>query len=163
MKIQYNFLINFFATGFFGSYLIPFIPGIWGIIFGGILAYFTRKWALIYKLILFLTVLILAIPISSKSEEILNKGKDPHLIVIDEICAMLFLSLFFDFSKNISIFGLKAPLILVIFLVYGLFDGLKPFPINQIQILSGGWGIVLDDLMAGIYTLITLLIIFKFQ
>jgi len=156
-----SFLVNFLATGFFGSYLIPFAPGFWGMILGGILAYFTRKWSLIYKLILFFAVLILAIPLSSKSEEILNRGKDPHLIVIDEVCAMLFLSLFFDFFRNINIFGLKVPLTLVIFLVYGMFDGFKPFPINQIQQLSGGWGIVFDDLVAAIYTIISMIIVFR--
>ena len=156
-----SFLVNFLATGFFGSYLIPFAPGFWGMILGGILAYFTRKWSLIYKLILFFAVLILAIPLSSKSEEILNKGKDPHLIVIDEVCAMLFLSLFFDFFKRINIFGLKVPLILVIFLIYGIFDSIKIFLIPKIENLPRGWGIVFDDIMAGVYTVISILIIFK--
>jgi len=156
-----NFLVNSLATGFFGSYLIPFVPGLWGMILGEILVYFTRKWSLIFKLILFLAILCLAIPVSSKSEEILNKGKDPHLVVIDEVCAMLFLSLFFDFFRNINIFGLKVPLTLVIFLVYGMFDGFKPFPINRIQQLSGGWGIVFDDLVAAIYTIISMIIVFR--
>jgi phosphatidylglycerophosphatase A len=51
---------------------------------------------------------------------------------------------------------------LLLIIIYGLFDAIEPFPIKRIEKLVGGRGIVIDDLMAGVYTIITLLIILNF-
>lgn len=152
--LKSDFWIKFFATGFFGSYLMPFLPAVWGVILGLGVVYFINSWLFVFKLILFLVLTIFAIPLSTKAEEILNKGIDPQEIVIDEVCAMIFLSLFFDFFKVINLFGFKIPLFFIIVGIFGIFDGIEIFPIKQIEKLKGGWGIVLDDLMAGLYTLI---------
>lgn len=159
--LKSDFWIKFFATGFFGSYLMPFLPAVWGVILGLGVVYFINSWLFVFKLILFLVLTIFAIPLSTKAEKILNKGIDPQLIVIDEVCAMIFLSLFFNFFQTINFFGFSLPLFLIIIGIFGIFDGAEFFPIKQIERLKGGWGIVLDDLMASIYTIIVLLI-FKF-
>ena len=43
---------------------------------------------------------------------------------------------------------------LLAFLVFRLMDVLKPGPINRLQRLPGGWGVMLDDLAAGAVTLV---------
>ena len=154
-----HFLVKFLTTGFFVSYLIPFLPSLWGVILGVILVYLTSSWFLIFRIFLFLIITLLAIPLSTEAEKILNKGKDPQVVIIDEVSAMLLLGLFFDFFKNIYIFNFKIPFFLIIIAIFGIFDGLEPLFIKRIEKLNGGWGIVLDDLVAGLYTTITLLII----
>ena len=51
---------------------------------------------------------------------------------------------------------------LIIFFVYGIIDAIKVFPANVIEFLPKGWGIVFDDIVAGIYTAIVLILIFQF-
>jgi phosphatidylglycerophosphatase A len=41
-------------------------------------------------------------------------------------------------------------------LLFRLFDIWKPFPVRQLESLPGGWGIVADDLMAGVYAALVL-------
>lgn len=149
-----DFWVKFFTTGFFGSYLIPFLPALWGVILGIGIVYLINNWPFVFKLIVFLILTIFSIPLSTKAEKILNKGIDPQVIVIDEINAMIFLNLFFNFFQSFNFFGFNLPLFFLIVAIFGIFDGLEIFPIRQIEKLKGGWGIVLDDLMAAVYTIL---------
>ena len=67
---------------------------------------------------------------------------DPQIVVIDEVCGMLTAMLFVPVTW---------PRILTAFLAFRFFDVLKPPPVRQLERLPGGFGIVLDDLMAGGY------------
>jgi phosphatidylglycerophosphatase A len=69
------------------------------------------------------------------------------LIVIDEVAGMM-----------LSVLTLpRTPLVLVVgFLFFRFFDIVKPFPARQSQSLAGGPGVMVDDLIAGAYTLILL-------
>jgi phosphatidylglycerophosphatase A len=78
-------------------------------------------------------------------------GKDPRTIVIDEYACLLF-PLYFTPKRLI-------PLIIT-FLLFRIFDILKPPPIKALEHLRGGWGVMLDDLGAAIYTTIIIVIIF---
>ena len=49
-----------------------------------------------------------------------------------------------------------------ILFIYGLFDAIKIYPANISERLHGGWGIVMDDIIAGIHTAITIFLILKF-
>lgn len=80
---------------------------------------------------------------AGRAERVLGR-KDPSAIVIDEIAGM-FLSMF-ALPRSLR-------LLLAAFVVFRLLDILKPFPIRQSQALSGGLGVMLDDLIAGAYTL----------
>jgi phosphatidylglycerophosphatase A len=73
--------------------------------------------------------------------------KDPGVIVIDEVAGMM-----------LSVLVLpRTPLILLAaFLCFRLLDIVKPFPARQAQWLLGGLGVVVDDLIAGAYTLLLL-------
>jgi phosphatidylglycerophosphatase A len=87
----------------------------------------------------------LAVVTSGSAEKIIDT-KDPGVIVIDEIIGML-----------IALIGAPAtPVVwIIVFFLFRFFDIVKPFPVNwPDRHLNGGWGIVMDDLFAGIYTLI---------
>ena len=80
------------------------------------------------------------------------KKDDPSFIVLDEICGM-----------SISLFMIPKSYVLffVAFLIFRFFDIIKPLYINQIQKVDYGMGVMLDDILAGLYTLIIMnLIIF---
>ena len=68
--------------------------------------------------------------------------KDPRTIVIDEVAGML-----------IACYGhpRTLPWVLGLFLAFRVFDVLKPFGIYRLQALPGGYGVVVDDLLAGVY------------
>ena len=73
--------------------------------------------------------------------------KDPGVIVIDEVAGMM-----------LSVLALpRTPLILLAaFLCFRVLDIVKPFPARQSQVLRGGLGVMMDDLIAGAYTLVLL-------
>ena len=84
----------------------------------------------------------LGIWVAGRAEETL-KIIDPRPIVIDEIVGM-WISLLL--LPNRIIYFLAA------FILFRLFDVIKPFPARQAEYLRAGWGIMLDDVVAGLYT-----------
>ncbi|MCK4596643.1 phosphatidylglycerophosphatase A, partial [bacterium] len=70
-------------------------------------------------------------------------GQDPSQVVVDEMVGFW-----------IALFALPRSLILVAigFFLFRLFDIWKPFPIRRTERLREGWGIMVDDALAGIYT-----------
>jgi len=157
-----EFWIKFFTTGFFGSFLVPFIPGVYGAILGTGFALLINPLPIIFKIIISLVLAVVSIPLCTRAEKIFNQGKDPQNVVIDEVVGVQFTSIWFNLFQKLTIFSFNIPLWFLLLLIYGFFDALEPFPIKKIEKLYGGWGIVLDDLMAGLYTIITLLIILHF-
>ncbi len=99
-------------------------------------------------LMLTFALLILGLVISNDLTE--RWGKDPKKIVIDEYAGFL-LPLFFTTKKVLPL--------AVAFLFFRIFDVLKPFPLRRLERLPGGWGVMLDDIGAGLYTLIIVLIL----
>ena len=80
------------------------------------------------------------------------KQKDPLCIVIDEVVGMW-----------ITLLGTQShgPVLLLGFLLFRFFDIVKPFPIKNIEKLPGGFGIVLDDVAAGIYANVSLRLVLR--
>jgi phosphatidylglycerophosphatase A len=68
--------------------------------------------------------------------------KDPQIVVIDEVAGMLVTMLP---AREIA-----WPSIVAGFLLFRLFDVIKPWPVRRLEALHGGWGIVLDDIGAGL-------------
>ncbi len=154
---------HFLAT-FFGVGLLPLAPGTWGSLVALILFYFLIYFQIsisIYSLILSLTIITAIIACHIASLELLEK--DHKSIVIDEVAgagvSFMFLPVLgvYDFSSanwNENSY-LAAALILLFF---RFFDILKPHPISFIdKRFKTGFGIVLDDLVAGIFAGLTLL------
>jgi phosphatidylglycerophosphatase A len=141
--------LNLIATGF-GSGLSPIIPGTCGT-----LPAIPIYWLLHYLSLTYYTAIVIAITLISfwicdKTAKNL-KANDPQCIVLDEIVGFL-------------ITMIAAPIgiiwIIIGFILFRLFDMLKPWPINWIdKKVHGGLGIVLDDVLAGIMATVVLHII----
>ncbi|TMQ19449.1 MAG: phosphatidylglycerophosphatase A [Candidatus Rokuibacteriota bacterium] len=71
-------------------------------------------------------------------------SKDPGAIVIDEVAGM---------TLSVAAVALTPATLLLGFLLFRLFDVVKPFPANVAQRLRGGFGVMVDDLIAGVYVL----------
>ena len=80
---------------------------------------------------------------SNRTEPIFGSG-DPSQAVVDEVMGQLITFAFIPF-------GLGWPFILAGFLLFRLFDIIKPYPCNALQDIPGGIGICADDIDAGVY------------
>ena len=74
--------------------------------------------------------------------------KDPGIIVIDEVAGMLL---------SVLTLPRTVPVLLTAFVLFRILDTWKPFPAHQSQSLSGGLGVMVDDLIAALYTLLGLM------
>ncbi|NLD37930.1 MAG: phosphatidylglycerophosphatase A [Desulfatiglans sp.] len=134
-------VILFFATWFFTG-LIPFAPGTWGSIAALPFVACAYSFGLFFSCIFLTLILIISIPVAGRASQIM-KLNDPSSVVIDE-AAGIFVTLFLI---PVSWMNVIAGLVL-----FRIFDILKPFPAGLIdKKVRGGLGIVLDDVMAGIY------------
>lgn len=84
--------------------------------------------------------------------------KDPQWVVIDEVSGQLITYYLFFW-----ITPLNWKSWLLGFILFRLFDIWKPFPARQLEQLNGGWGIMADDWMAGIYAAIVLRVALHFR
>ena len=133
-------IIKLLATGF-GSGLSPVAPGTIGTLVGIPICLFSLPLIWPLRFLFVIVILALAVFISGRAEMIYSK-KDDQRIVIDEIAGFQVAML------PVAITGLHLCLAFVLFRI---FDIWKPFPVNKLQDLPGGWGVVLDDVGAGIY------------
>lgn len=87
---------------------------------------------------------------SAKMER--DAGKpDPQSVVVDEVVGQ-WIGL-----AGASSLGWKQ--VLAAFLLFRLFDIVKPFPVARLERAPGGWGIMLDDVMAGAYTALVMVLL----
>ena len=68
--------------------------------------------------------------------------EDPGVVVVDEVVGQWVTLLFLPFTPAVAIAG---------FFLFRALDVFKPWPARQFESLPGGWGIMSDDVMAGIY------------
>lgn len=133
------FAARIIATGLFTGYF-PKVPGT----AGSALALAIFLFSGIGDSYLFIPLIIFTFFIGVLTSSILEKslGSDPSVVVIDEIVGMW-----------ISLLFLPSNLIIIIsaFLLFRIFDIVKPFPCRKAEKLKLGWGIMLDDVVAGIY------------
>ncbi|KPJ97659.1 MAG: phosphatidylglycerophosphatase [Desulfobacterales bacterium SG8_35] len=139
-------LIMLIATGFYSGYL-PRAPGTWGSLVGLLLFLLLHTLNLPVYIAVVAGLFVVGSFAAGEAEKILD-NRDPGAVVIDEIVGML-----------ITMIGVPAtPLTLFLgFVLFRIFDIVKPFPVNIFdQRFHGGLGIMLDDVVAGIYSLILL-------
>lgn len=139
-----KFLILILSTFFYVGYF-PFIPGTMGSMAGIGIFYLVKDSSILYAC-LTLGILILGFLVSGEAEGIF-KVKDCRCIVIDEVSGMLLSLMFIPYDFKI---------VIVAFILFRIFDALKPYPINLLQKFKGSLGVMSDDIMAGIYTNIVL-------
>jgi phosphatidylglycerophosphatase A len=148
--------ILWLAEGFGSGRLRPG-PGTWGSLVG-------CAWSLLLvglpwgaAVTLILGAIVLAVPICSRAEALIGKP-DPGSVVLDEIVAMPLTLLPL---KAAGLMGLvPAPTLtggsaampwwLAAFILFRILDIAKPWPVGALQHLPRGWGIVMDDLAAGL-------------
>ncbi len=131
----------FLATVGFVGYL-PVAPGTFGSAVG-LAIYALVRLADSRLLELACILAVVAIGIWSATEAEAHFGRsDPGFIVIDEVAGML-----------ITVFALPVSITggLVAFLLFRVADVVKPFPAGRFEHLPRGWGVMLDDCMAGVY------------
>jgi len=148
-----DYLSKLLSTFFYVGYL-PLVPGTFGSIAGLLIFYLVRQDPL-KVLILAVTLTVLGLIVSSRTEARIGK-KDPSCIVIDEVSGML-ISLTLLPRHNYGII-----VVIMAFLIFRLLDTTKPYPANSLQRLKGGAGIMLDDIIAGLYTNIVLQVVLRF-
>lgn len=123
---------------------MPYAPGTWASIFGCILIYlfpfssFFTNLIFVCCLVIFSTICI---------NILVYRGDDPGYIVIDELAGMF-----------ITTAGHKPTLITLAagFFLFRIFDIIKPYPVHAVERYKKGYGIMADDILAGIYANIIL-------
>ena len=130
----------------FGAGYSPVASGTVGS-FVTLVAIWLLPWTTFGLVVALVAVTLVGLWAGSRVERVLGR-KDPGLIVIDEVAGML-----------LSVIGLprSIPVLVTAFLLFRLFDIWKPFPARESQALTGGMGVMVDDLIAGLYTLILIM------
>ncbi len=125
----------------FGSGCLPIAPGSFGTLAAVPLILVLNNFGIWYSAFTLLIVVGIAVWSAGLTEDLLEK-KDPSEIVIDEVAGFLLATALLPFS------WLSLGLV---FFLFRFFDILKPYPIKHLERLRGGIGIVMDDILAGLY------------
>ena len=123
---------------------LPLAPGTWAAGFLTIIWFFVYRSspeAIIWQIVLIPS--LIAVGIYSSGKILTSNGKDPTYVVIDEVAGMAITLLLVPASLINCIVG---------FILFRLFDILKPLGIRKAENFKRGWGIMLDDILAGIYS-----------
>lgn len=128
--------------------LIPVMPGtigaLWGIPLGYALAKVPQP---AVQLLAIGLIALIGVPICDVAARRLGL-KDPGAVVFDEIVGML---------VTYFLHPVHNPAVLVAgFLLFRIFDIAKPPPVRQAERFPGGWGIMADDIVAGVYANLSL-------
>ena len=147
-----NKIISIFPT-LFGIGYSPIAPGTIGSIFSIIFLYFLIKFvSYSFLVIIFLIIFFTSLKFIEKYSNLL-KSHDSSTIVIDEFLGIFLIILFYDYLK----FSNDFIMFLLILILFRFFDILKIFPINWVdKNIKNSFGVVLDDLLAGVYSIIVL-------
>jgi phosphatidylglycerophosphatase A len=142
-----------FAT-FFGAGYFPLAPGT---LTSAVVVLWYKfvlhrlSWPL--YLLIFALLFILGIYVSGAYSK-MSKKEDPRSVVIDEAAGQ---------SLALFLIGPEWTLCLASFVLFRFFDIVKPFPIKKVESFPGGFGIMLDDMLAALYAgiLIKLFLLLK--
>jgi len=143
MKLLARLISTGLGIGYF-----PIAPGTMGALAILILYWIMPPISTLELLIIIFVLTIVGIYSATLTEEEVKqklgseKGVDPKIVIIDEIIGML-----------IALVAIPktTKYVIAAFLLFRVFDIVKPYPIRKIEKLPTGWGIVFDDVMAGIY------------
>lgn len=135
-----SFLAHAVATGF-GAGHSPVIPGTAGSAVGLLLYWPLAPLGTPAQLAAIVVVLLLGI---GAAEHVARRVglEDPSLVVVDEIVGQWITLVFLPFTPLTAALG---------FVLFRVMDVVKPWPARQLEHLHGGFGIMADDVMAGIY------------
>ena len=153
MKKLTEIFVSIFYIGF-----IKFAPGTWGTLASLLIMFFLFETLSINfstLMILFIVLLFISIFFVTYFSS-MTKTHDSKLIIIDEFLGIFTIFLFYDFIFIHNIFVTYF----LIFFLFRFFDITKIFPANYFDTnLKNAYGIILDDIIAGLYTVLTLILI----
>jgi len=153
----FDWLVLALATGFFLGFARP-RTATWGTLLGIPLAlalYGVFGWT--GYLPVLLALWLVGVPICQRGAELIGH-KDPREVTYDEYSS---LPLVYFYATD---FGWQSWQILIAgFALHRFFDILKPLGIDGLQRLKGGWGIIVDDIVASIYALGVMHLLYYFQ
>ena len=149
--MKLNLIERILGSGFFSGYS-PVASGTVGSLFALFIYFipgFENPTILLFMISLFT---VIGINIGNKFEKFYGK-KDPSQCTIDEFV-----------GTWISLLFVPKTIIYVVsaFILWRIVDIIKPFPARLIEKLKGGWGIMFDDVMSAVYSLILIQIIIYF-
>ncbi|MFL2543108.1 MAG: phosphatidylglycerophosphatase A [Alphaproteobacteria bacterium] len=151
-----KFLVSIFFVGY-----IKFAPGTWGTLVSLLIMYILFN-ILSLPLIILATIFIFLFFISNyliNYFTLITNSHDSKHIVIDELLGVFIIFLFYDLIFFFNDFLTY----LLIFILFRFFDILKIFPANFFdKYYKNGYGVILDDIIAGLYTVLTLIILNAF-
>jgi phosphatidylglycerophosphatase A len=133
------FLIRLLATGFFSGYSV-IAPGTAGSAVALVIYCLLPPMGLWTWAVLLGVLTLVAVYVSGEGEK--AWGKDPGYVVIDEVVG---------FFVTVCLLPPSILLGIVGFFIFRVLDIIKPPPARQAEGLPGGWGIVMDDVFAGVY------------
>lgn len=137
------FFVKLFATFFYTAFL-PLAPASWGSLASLVVVWFVWNLSLPIVLLIYILSLIVAIWSAGEYEKI-SGAKDNRLIVVDEALGIFLVTFAIPHSYIQYIFA---------FFLFRIFDNWKPFPIRWFEKkITGGLGVVLDDLLAALYVM----------
>ena len=144
-KITNRMVFHKAITTVFGLGFAPFAPGTFGalgaILFYYILMYFHIDLTTVQLLTLIVTTTLLGV--WSTKKVIPEWGDDPSKVVVDEFVGILVTMLFIPVTQTN---------LWLAFVLFRFFDILKPLGIRTVdQKLKNAWGVMLDDVLAGVY------------
>lgn len=127
---------------------LPKAPGTWASMTGALIWYCAKEFIPNFHRYELVLVIIAAITGIITSGIVSKKGnKDPKEVVIDELAGMWIALLWLPHAINLTVAAL---------ILFRIFDIAKPFGIRSFEKLKGGWGIMLDDIAAGIVSALIL-------
>jgi len=149
--LKINFFEKFIGSGFYSGYS-PYISGTVGSL-AALIIYlipgFEQLLVIIPAIIIFM---VYGIYLGNKFE--VEYGKDPSQCTVDEVVGM-----WISLVALPKTFGIVA----IAFILWRLLDIIKPPPARNLERLKGGLGIMIDDVISGIYTLIIMhLVVYLF-
>ena len=129
----------------FGCGFVPWAPGTIGSLAGLLIAGLLHAWFGAGRPTLILLIAALLAPAiwSATQTERAMKQKDPGIVVVDEVLGQ-WLTLLGATSLGVRTF-------VAAFILFRIFDVWKPWPVRRFETLPEGFGIVADDLAAGLY------------
>ena len=149
--MKQNKLFHIIIASGFGSGFSPFAPGTAGAILATILwllfAFLIPAYVFLITIVLIVVFALLGIWSANVLES--TWGKDPSRVVVDEMVGVWIPLL--AVTPNNLIYVIPA------FVLFRIFDIFKPLGIRKMESLNGGLGVMMDDVLAGIYSLIVLL------
>jgi len=145
MEIRHKTLLFLVSCGFIG--FLPFAPGTFASAFGGLLLYLFPFSSLTGNVIFTALLLVVSVILVNRFN---SETKDPGYIVIDELAGMC-----------VTMTGHRPTVANVIagFVLFRVFDVLKPFPVDRAEGLKKGYGVVADDVVAGILANLALVVL----